>query len=92
MMQRETCYCSTLLDLYAKKKSIQSILTLNQFLLDNLSGRCEESDAASLVTSKPLIYKHESTVCVISLLNKTNGHLSCAVQALYEIGVYFDGA
>lgn len=33
-----TCYCSTLLDLYAKIHSIKS-WPLNQFLLDNLSGR-----------------------------------------------------
>lgn len=86
-----TCYCSILLELCAKNPCSQ-ILTLSQFLLDNLSGRYEESYAASLVTNKPLIYKHESTVCVISVLNKTNGHLSCAVRALYEIGVYFDEA
>lgn len=51
-----------------------------------------KSYAASAVTNKPLIYKQWSTVCVISLLNKTNGHLSCAAQALYEIGVYFNEA
>lgn len=29
-------------------------------------------------------------LCVISVLNKMNGHLSCATQALYKIGVYFN--
>lgn len=66
-------------------------MTVNQFLVVNLSGRFEESHAASYLTNKPLIYKHGSTVCVISVLNKTNGHLRCGVQALYEIGLYFDG-
>lgn len=83
------CYCST--PWICAQKSIQSNHDC-QFLFDNLSGRYEQSYAGSLVTNKPLIYKRGSTVCLISVLNKTNRHLSCAVQALYEIGAYFNEA
>lgn len=47
-----------------------------------------KATGASLVTNKPLMYKHRSALCLISVLNETNGHLSCDVRALYEIGVY----
>lgn len=43
----------------------------------------------SVATNKPSIYKRWSAVRAVSVLNKMNGHSSCAAQALYEIGVYF---
>lgn len=72
---RPACYC-----FYIR------ILTSNhvsQFLFFKLR------EIVSVATNKPSIYKRWSTVRAAPVLNKTNGHLSCTAQALYEIGVYF---